>query len=545
VSFHKPLLLVLSAALGCSYAMTSIAETALALNSLELSTQNTQPPAAVAGAPQPAAAPAIQSTLPQAAAPQPVAPLATASQAATQQTTPLAEPETQAPAPIREALIVAPEQPTSDLWLRIRAGYAMKDLNSPLIKRHEKWYASHPDYVLRMTERARRYLFYIMEEVERRNMPSEIALLPMIESAFNPGANSIASASGIWQFIPSTGKHFGMEQNWWHDGRRDIIGATNGALDYLQKLHDQFGDWELALAAYNCGENSVMRAQARNRKAHKPTDYSHLGLPRETRNYVPKLLAVKNIVSDPVRFNLVFSDIPNESYFEAVATTKHIDVKVAAELADISMDEFMALNPSNNRPVILQDKDNSNVLLLPVDKVETFRTNLEKTNQRLVSWQPYESKKGESFEQIAGHFGLTLEELRTANGLSKYAQESNGQTLLVPIGNDAPSVEFTAFNMHPSAVAEMYGAVRYTVRRGDTISTIARRFHVSQNQLRETNHGSSRLHVGQRFNIVLDDHPRRIYHKRNIVATKARKAGLHKASSLKVAYNTPQPKQTN
>jgi membrane-bound lytic murein transglycosylase D len=490
---------------------------------------------------------ALQVSTPQTSATQPATSQPAAPQVVAPQAAVIAEPETQAPAPIREALIVAPEQPSGDLWQRIRAGYVMKDLNSPLIKRHEKWYASHPDYVLRMSERARRYLFYIMEEVERRNMPSEIALLPMIESAFNPGANSIASASGIWQFIPSTGKHFGMEQNWWHDGRRDVIGATNGALDYLQKLHDQFGDWELALAAYNCGENSVMRAQARNRKSHKPTDYSHLKLPRETRNYVPKLLAVKNIVSDPAHFNLVLSDIPNESYFEAVATPKHIDVKVAAELAGISMDEFMALNPSNNRPVILQDKDNSNVLLLPVDKVETFRTNLEKTNQRLVSWQPYESKKGESFEQIAEHFGLTLAELRTANGLSKYAQESNGQTLLVPIGDDAPAVEFTAFNMHPSAVAEMYGAVRYTVRRGDTISTIARRFHISQNQLREANHGSSRLHIGQRFNIVLADHPRRTYHKRNIVAAKAkaRKANSQKAASMKVAYNPPQPKQAN
>ena len=435
-------------------------------------------------------------------------------------------------------MIVAPESVTGDLWQRIRSGYAMKDLNSPLIKRHEKWYASHPEYVLRMSERAQHYLYYIMEEVERRGMPTEIALLPVIESAFNPGANSIASASGIWQFIPSTGKHFGMEQNWWHDGRRDIIGATNGALDYLQKLHDQFGDWELALAAYNCGENSVARAQARNRKQHKPTDYSHLRLPRETRNYVPKLLAIKNIVNDPAHFGLVLSKIPDEPYFATVSTTKHIDVKVAAELADISMDEFIALNPGHNRPVILQDKDNSNVLLLPVDKVDTFRSNLEKTNQRLVSWQPYESKKGETFEKIAEHFGLTLTELRSANGLSKYAQESNGQTLLVPIPDDQPATaEFAAFNMHPSAVAEMYGAVRYTVRKGDTISTIARRFHVSQMQLRESNHGASRLHIGQHFNIVLSDH-RRSYRRHTVVATKAKSSNSRKASRLKVAYNT-------
>jgi membrane-bound lytic murein transglycosylase D len=502
--------LILSAVLGCTVATASQAETALVLNSPELSASTVAASSEVV-APQ--------------AAPQAVTPQAAAT----------VEPETQAPAPIREALIVAPEASAGDLWQRIRNGYAMKELESPLIKRHEKWYASHPDYVLRMTERGRRYLFYIAEEVERRGMPMEIALLPMIESAFNPGANSIASASGIWQFIPSTGRHFGMEQNWWHDGRRDIIGATNGALDYLQKLHDQFGDWELALAAYNCGENSVARAQAKNQKRHKPTDYLHLKLPRETRNYVPKLLAIKNIVKDPARFGLVLSEIPDESYFEAVATPQHIDVKVAAELAGISMEEFMALNPSHNRPVILQDSNN--VLLLPVDKVETFRSNLAKTNQRLVSWQPYESKKGEHFEQIAEHFGLTLAELREANGLSKYATESNGQTLLVPIGDDEPAAQFVAFNMHPSAVAEMYGAVRYTVRRGDTISTIARRFNVSQAQLREANHGSSRLRVGQHFNIVLADRHSNRKRSHGAVKAKARKTSASKSARMKVAYN--------
>ena len=430
-------------------------------------------------------------------------------------------------------MIVAPESPYGDLWERIRSGFGMKDLKSPLIKRHEKWYASHPDYILRMSERAQRYLFYIMEEVDRRGMPSELALLPVIESAFNPEANSVASAAGIWQFIPSTGKHFGMERNWWHDDRRDIIGATNGALDYLQKLHDQFGDWELALAAYNWGENGVMRAQAYNRRHHKPTDYSHLRMPRETRNYVPKLLAVKAIVSDPASFGLTLKPIPDEPYFDTVSTKQHMDVKVAAELAGISIDEFMALNPGRSRPVILQEGDSDNVLLLPVDKIETFRNNLAKTNQRLVSWQPYESKKGESFEKIAEHFGLTLAELRTANGLSKYAQESNGQTLLVPIGDDAPAAQFAPFNMQPSAIAEMYGAVRYRVRKGDTISTIARRFHVSQQQLRDANHGRTFLRVGQNFNIVLADRPRS--YRRHHVKTK--RTVRSKSDNLKVADN--------
>nr|WP_263053156.1 transglycosylase SLT domain-containing protein [Sideroxydans lithotrophicus] len=524
------------------------------MNSPDLSVQTaiqTLPQAATpqAATPQAATPQAAtpQAATPQAATPQAATPQAATPQAATPQTAtpqanatqPINDPETQSPAPIREAMIVAPESPSGDLWERIRSGFAMKDLKSPLIKRHEKWYASHPDYVLRMSERAQRYLFYIMEEVDRRGMPSEIALLPIIESAFNPTANSIASAAGIWQFIPSTGKHFGMEQNWWHDERRDIIGATNGALDYLQKLHDQFGDWELALAAYNWGENGVIRAQAYNRRHHKPTDYAHLRMPRETRNYVPKLLAIKNIVNDPAHYGLVLSKIPDEPYFATVATTKHIDVKVAAELAGISMDEFMALNPGHSRPVILQEPDNNNnVLLLPVDKVETFRTNLAKTNQRLVSWQPYESKKGESFQHIAEHFGLTLAELRSANGLSKYAQESNGQTLLVPIGDDEPSAQFAAFNMQPSAIAEMYGAVRYTVRRGDTISTIARRFHVSQAQLRESNRGSTHLRVGQHFNIVLADH-HRAYRKRHLVAVKVKSRKRNSASSasnMKFAY---------
>ncbi|MBU0688620.1 MAG: LysM peptidoglycan-binding domain-containing protein [Gammaproteobacteria bacterium] len=429
---------------------------------------------------------------------------------------------TQPPAPIREALIVAPEYilegqdqsviaaseaeyselsalADEDVWQRIRSGFAMKPLNSQLIKQHEKWYARHPEYVLRMSERANRYLYYIVEEVERRGMPTEIALLPIIESAFNPGANSVASASGIWQFIPSTGKHFGMEQNWWYDGRRDIIGATNGALDYLEKLHKQFGDWELALAAYNWGENAVARAQARNRKYGKPTDYSHLKMPRETRNYVPKLLAIKNIVSDPEKYKLTLTAIPNRPYFEAVTPSKPMDVKIAAELAEVSIEEFLALNPGHNRPVILQDQ--AEVLLLPVDKVAVFRTNLENNDQRLVSWRAYESNKGESFADIANNFDISLEQLRKANGLSKYARLSNGQTLLVPAGAEEEDNAFSPFNMHATAVQEMSG-FRYVVRRGDTISGIARKFKISQRSLIAMNNGRSFLRIGQKFTIM-------------------------------------------
>jgi membrane-bound lytic murein transglycosylase D len=382
---------------------------------------------------------------------------------------------------------------TQDLWSRIRNGFAMRELDSKLVAKHEKWYAKHPDYVDRMTDRARRYLFYIAEEVERRGMPTEIALLPMVESAFNPGAYSVSRASGIWQFIPSTGRIFGMEQNWWYDGRRDVINATNGALDYLQKLHDMFGDWQLALAAYNCGEGAVQRAQARNRKRGLPTDYANLKLLKETRNYVPKLMAIKNIIADPARFALALPEIRNEPYFAAVATTKHMDVKLAAQLADISEEEFIALNPAHNRPVILQD--NTDLILLPIDKMETFSTNLENYDKPLVSWQSYQPKKGERLDKLAPRFGLSVENLKLVNGISRHGNISTGQTLLVPINGEESEVEFEAFNMH---LADDHGrATRHRVRRGETLSHIARRYHVSVARLRQWNGPLKIIRAGQ------------------------------------------------
>ena len=377
----------------------------------------------------------------------------------------------------------------------------MRDMNSPLVARHQKWYANRPEYMARMTERAQRYLYFIVEEVEKRGMPTEIALLPMIESAFNPGAYSGARASGIWQFIPSTGKNFGMQQNWWYDGRRDVISATTGALDYLQKLHDEFGDWELALAAYNCGENAVRRAQARNRKLHLPTDYASLKLPRETRNYVPKLLAVKNIVRDPARYNIVLQPIANQPYFAPVVTARHIDVKLAAELADISLDEFIALNPANNRPVILQE--NADVLLLPVGKVETFQANLERYNEPLVTWQAYQSKKGERLDKLAAQYGLTIEQLRSINGLPPNAKLSTGQALLVPRISDNEQNEFQVFNTHLVPFDQLLSnAVRHTVRKGDTLSSIARRYRVRLSSLQSWNKGVKILRPGQKIYVV-------------------------------------------
>ena len=385
------------------------------------------------------------------------------------------------------------DQATQDLWERIRNGFAMNELNSKLVAKHEKWYARHPDYVDRMTDRARRYLYYITEEVERRGMPTEIALLPMVESAFNPGAYSVSRASGIWQFIPSTGKIFGMEQNWWYDSRRDVINATNGALDYLQKLHDMFGDWQLALAAYNCGEGAVQRAQAYNRKHGRPTNYASLKLLKETRNYVPKLMAIKNIIADPAKFALALPEIRNEPYFAVVATANHMDVKLAAQLADISEEEFTALNPAHNRPVILQD--NTDLILLPIDKMETFSTNLENYDKPLVSWQSYQPKKGERLDKLAPRFGLSVENLKLVNGISRHGNISTGQTLLVPINGEESETAFEAFNMN---LADDHGrATRHRVRRGETLSHIARRYHVSVAKLRQWNGTIKIIRIGQ------------------------------------------------
>lgn len=401
---------------------------------------------------------------------------------------------------IKIELLSGSNSEMADLWARIRGGFAMHDLDSPLIAKQEQWYANRPDYVARMTERAGRYLYFILGEVERRGMPSEIALLPMIESAFNPGAYSVSRASGIWQFIPSTGKNFGMAQNWWYDGRRDIISATNGALDYLQKLYDMFGDWELALAAYNCGEGAVQRAQARNRAHGLPVNYTSLKLPEETRNYVPKLLAVKNIVASPATYGLVLQPIANEPYFTAVATAKHIDVKLAAKLADLPLDEFMALNPAHNRPVILQE--NSDLILLPIDRVDAFRANLESYDKPLVSWQAYQPRKGERLDRLAPRFGLSVQRLKEINGLSAKSRLSSGQTLLVPVNGEVVENDFESFNTHLHPVEiQQRGRFEHVVRRGETLASIARRYGMSVAALKRMNGDSALIRLGQALRI--------------------------------------------
>ncbi|MBI3937584.1 MAG: transglycosylase SLT domain-containing protein [Betaproteobacteria bacterium] len=323
------------------------------------------------------------------------------------------------------------------LWERVRAGFSLPELSNPLVREWEEWYSSRPDYVARMVERSSRYLYYIVEEVQRRGMPTEIALLPMIESAYNPQAYSRSRASGIWQFIPSTGKLYGLRQNWWHDGRRDILAATNAALDYLEKLYGMFGSWDLALAAYNWGEGAVSRAIARNQARGLAADYESLTMPAETRAYVPKLQAVKNIVADPARFGLALADIPNEPYFAVITTDRHIDVRLAAKLAELPIDEFRSLNPGHNKPVI--KADGSETIVLPKEKIGTFLNNLAKHDGPLVSWQAYTVKRGDRPEKIAAKYGITLAKLKEINGINGRRKITPGMPLLVPaVGTAEP-----------------------------------------------------------------------------------------------------------
>lgn len=318
-----------------------------------------------------------------------------------------------------------------DLRERIISGYSMPDINSNYTGTHEAWYASRPDYVKRMMGRSQRYLYHIVVEVEKRGMPSEIALLPMVESAFNPKANSSAKAAGIWQFMPATGKTFGLKQDWWVDNRRNVTAATNAALDYLQKLHTMFGTWDLALAAYNSGEGTVQRAIERNRRKGLPTDYQSLSLPNETKNYVPKLQAIKNIMARPENYGLNIDAIPNKPYFTKVTAPTQIDAKLAASLAEIPFEEFASLNPEYNRPVLMETGDSVHEILLPVSAANTFKENLTNYNKPLVSWQTYHAKRGERMDKIAQKFGINVAELRDINNMPK-GKLKGSQAIMVP-----------------------------------------------------------------------------------------------------------------
>ena len=389
---------------------------------------------------------------------------------------------------------------TDDLFLRIRNGFSMPDISNDLVLSHQQWYLNRPDYLRRMVERSGRYMHHIVEEIDKRGMPMELALLPMVESAYNPMALSRSKASGLWQFIPTTGKHFNLDQDWWKDERRDIVASTAAALDYLQSIYEMHGDWQLALASYNWGEGAVGRAIGKNKAQGLPTDYQSLTMPSETRNYVPKLQALKNIFSSPaIMAQLDLPTIPNQPYFATVTNAANIDVKVAAELADMPVQDFVALNPSHNRPVIKSDTP----LVIPADKLDTFMSNLEaheQSNKPLSLWQAYTMQRGDRLDKIAARFGMTTMNLKAINGIRGRAKVSPGFTLLVTRQYDdagaqevAALTEQQTLDAGPAQTAKdepvaVEAATRsYTVRKGDVLATIARKNNLSLDELKRIN----------------------------------------------------------
>ena len=345
-----------------------------------------------------------------------------------------------APAPVIELSAPAPRVLTldltrdaNDIWDRIRRGFGMPDLDSGLVAEQQLFYINRPGFLKKVFERGGRYLYHIVDELERRGMPTELALLPMVESSYNPMAYSRSHASGLWQFIPSTGKSYNLTQDSWVDERRDVIASTNAALDYLQTIYDMHGDWHLALASYNWGENAVGRAILRNQGEGLPTDYGSLRMPEETRNYVPKLQALKNIVAQPELYRFELPYVPNTRHFVTVDTPATIDLPTAARLAGMPLDEFIALNPSHNRPAITE----GSVLVVPVDRAEQFRLRLAEHQRDGKRWRTHELQKGETPTSVARAFGLTPNQLYQLNGLNPGSRVSPGYSLLVPEGGDA------------------------------------------------------------------------------------------------------------
>jgi membrane-bound lytic murein transglycosylase D len=420
------------------------------------------------------------------AAPAPVVPAARVDAAPV-----LAAPVLAAPAP---AAPVVPAVPLhGDVWQRMRAGFAMPDLTTPLVQEKERFYRSNPEALNRMFTRGGRYLHFIIEEIEKRGMPTEIALLPFVESAMNPVALSPAQAAGLWQFIPSTGRAYELSQNWWVDNRRDVVQSTRAALDYLQKIYEMNErDWFLALASYNWGENAVARAVKNNRARGLPVDYLSLSMPAETRHYVPKLIALKHIVMRAGEYGIALPDIPNRPYFATIEKTRPIDLKLAAQFAGMSVEEFVALNPAHNRPVIAASRNNQ--IKLPADRVDEFVKAVERherQNKPLASWQPYTVQPGESIEEIARRGNVTAAELLRANGISGGRRILPGTQLIAPQATVKDERQVEAFEGPKVYEQVTVGAVYHRVSRRETIGSIASSYGVSVTQLKAWNGGVS------------------------------------------------------
>ena len=415
--------------------------------------------------------------------------------------------------PLNSVLLELESDPKKpDLWEMTRANMRLDHhLDNSTVKKHLSWYAEHDKYLNRMTGRASRYYYYILHEVIKRGLPTELALIPAVESSYDPFAKSPAKAAGAWQFMPATGDYFGLKRTWWYDGRRDVVASTHAALDYLEYLHDYFeGDWLLAMAAYNAGEGTVGRAVKRNRKAGKPTDFWHLKLPKETRHYVPKILAISAVFQHPEQYGLALAPLTDQPYFEIVDTGGQIDLARAAELSNVEIEEIYKLNPGFTQWAT--DPEGPHTLLVPVENASVFKEQLASLDASdRVSWARYEVKPGDSLSRIAQRFNTTTRTIQTSNNL-KSSLIRSGQSLLIPSAlvdaseyrlSDRQGTRTTNSQKTPSGRKKLV----HTIRSGDSLWAIAQRYNVSAKALASWNNMkmSSTLSIGQRLALFVKD----------------------------------------
>lgn len=378
-----------------------------------------------------------------------------------------------------------------NIWDRLRSGYQLTQIDHPRVESYVNSYLRHPDFLPRVSSRSEPFLFYIIEQVEKRNMPLELALLPIVESAFDPFAYSHGRASGLWQFIPGTGKQYGLKQNWWYDGRRDAIAATDAALDYLEDLHQRLDeDWLLALAAYNSGEGNVRKAIRRNTKQGKATDFWSLKLPKETQAYVPQLLAVSKIILNPEHYGLNLTEIANKPYFGEVDIGSQIDLAQAASLADMDINQLYTLNAGFNRWAT--DPKGPHRLFIPVEKIDSFREQLESSGTDRVSWERYKVQSGDSLISIAKHFHTSVDLLKENNKI-KGNTIRIGQMMLIPKASQSSwhyaqsKEQRLKRTQERSSGAKNSQKIEYTVVSGDSLWTIAKKYKISVGQLAKWN----------------------------------------------------------
>ncbi|MFT3931264.1 MAG: LysM peptidoglycan-binding domain-containing protein [Spongiibacteraceae bacterium] len=434
-------------------------------------------------------------------------------------------PTTQHTAPLADVLNPATENRSSansiyaddseSLWQRLRNGYQLdKDIQHPLIDKEVAWYRKNPTFVYRASERSSRYLHYVVSEVQQRNMPTEMALLPFIESAYDPFAYSRSGAGGMWQFVPQTATTFGLKRNWWYDGRKDVVASTDAALDYLQFLHDKFdNDWLLAVAAYNFGEGSIQRAMAANRSKGLPTDFWSLSLREETRTYVPRLLALAKIVAEPQRYGITLYSIPDRAYFAAAETKGQLDLAKASRLAKVDIDELLRLNPGLNHATI--SKETPQRILVPINAYDQFTRELAAlpASER-VQYQQYKVVKGDTLASLSRKFGVSTGALAAANGLGDKLLKP-GQELLIPQGSNSARLE-TAQSENEAAQVPVpvttqtpFGSTQifHTVEAGDNLRRLSQHYGVSIKDIQRWNGlgPDDPIKLGQKLNIWTDE----------------------------------------